>query len=170
MRASILSALILLIAACSASPTNPAVADPAPGLPPSVLRACDLIAQIAARAKGVTIKRSTGPFADEFESRTRSGCSVSLVGSTKALGTSPNPIEELRQEFTTRGWQEDVNHSADGPDGTTFAYVHAGVICVFRGQWDGGDDSDPTFKPDDEYTGAGHCAANPPRLLAELAR
>ena len=61
-----------------------------------------------------------------------------------------------------RGWQEEVNHSADGPDGTLFAYVRDGVICIFEGRWDGGDDSDPSVKPDDEYKGAGHCAAGLP--------
>ena len=93
-------------------------------------------------------------------SRTRSGCSVSLVGSNAALRGSPSPIDQWREQFAARGWQEDVNHSADGFDGTSFAYVRAGVICMFQGRWDGGDDTDPTVKPDDEYKGAGPCAAN----------
>jgi len=93
-------------------------------------------------------------------SRTRSGCSVSLVGSNAALGGSPSPIDQWREQFAARGWQEDVNHSADGPDGTSFAYVRDGVICLFQGRWDGGDDTDPSVKPDDAYTGAAQCAAN----------
>ena len=60
-----------------------------------------------------------------------------------------------------------MNHSADGPDGTSFAFVRAGVICMFQGRWDGGDDTDPTVKPDDAFKGAGQCAvddARPPGL------
>ena len=191
MKASFLSALILLTAACSASPDGGATktlqhtaprglapppasgttpAAPATRVPDSVLRACDLVAQIAARAKGVTITRGTGAFDDEREHRTRSGCSVSLVGSTKALGASPNPIELLRGQFAARGWQEDTSHSADGPDGTRFAFVGDGVVCIFQGQWDGGDDTDPSVTPDDAFTGAGDCAAVDARQLAEQAR
>jgi len=36
---------------------------------------------------------------------------------------------------------------------------------MFQGRWDGGDDTDPTVKPDDAYRGAGHCAANDTRKL-----
>jgi hypothetical protein len=161
------------IATASPAPVTPpeaaAVATSAARIPPAVLRACDLVAQVAARAKGVTITRGTGTFDDERERRTRFGCSVSLVGSTKALGASPNPVELWCEQFSARGWQEDVNHSADGPDGTSFAFVRAGVICIFQGQWDGGDDTDPSAKPDDAYTGAEHCAVNdarPPGLPA----
>jgi len=123
-----------------------------------------------ARSKGVTIKRSTGPFEDEFESHMRFGCSVALVGSNAALRASPNPIDVLREQFAARGWQEELNHSADGPDGTSFAFVRDGVICIFQSRWDGGDDTDPTVKPDDEYKGAGHCAASNARTSAERAR
>jgi len=153
-----------------AAPSGAAqAAAPATRVPPAVLRACDLVAQIAARSTGVSIKRSTGPFEDEFESRTRVGCSVSLVGSNAALGGGPSPIDQWRKEFAARGWQEDTNHSADGPDGTSFAYVRAGVICMFQGRWDGGDDTDPTVKPDDEYKEAGQCAANDAPKLPEQA-
>jgi hypothetical protein len=41
-----------------------------------------------------------------------------------------------------------------------FGFVRDGVICIFEGRWDGGDDSDPSYKPDDAYKGAGHCAGN----------
>jgi hypothetical protein len=50
---------------------------------------------------------------------TGSGCSVSLVGSNAALGGSPSPIDQWREQFAARGWQEDVNHresQSDGPD------------------------------------------------------
>ena len=153
----------------AAPPPVGQAATPAARLAPAVLRACDLVAQIVTRSKGVTIKRNTGPFVDEFESRTRVGCSVSLVGSNAALGGGPSPIDQWRKEFAARGWQEDTNHSADGPDGTSFAYVRAGVICMFQGRWDGGDDTDPTVKPDDEYKEAGQCAANDAPKLPEQA-
>jgi len=188
MKASFLCAFVLLTAACSASPDGaatkrsqqpappasaptpasasapiaPAVVAPGTRVPDAVLRACDLVAEIATRSKGVTITRTVGQFDDEHEGRTRVGCSVSLVGSNVALGASPNPIERLREEFAARGWQEELNHSADGPDGTQFAYVRDGIICIFEGRWDGGDDTDLSYKPDDAYKGAGHCAAGLP--------
>jgi hypothetical protein len=135
-----------------------------------VLRACDLVAEIATRAKGVATTRSIGPFDDEREGRARLGCSVSLAGSTAALGASPNPLELLREQFAARGWLEDRDHAADGPDGTMFAFVRDGVICIFRGRWDGGDDSDPSYKPDDAYEGAAHCAADDGRHISGQAR
>jgi len=46
-------------------------------------------------------------------------------------------------QTAARGWQEDVDS-----------------ICIFQARWDGGDDTDPSVKPDDGYTGAGHCAGN----------
>ena len=30
-----------------------------------------------------------------------------------------------------------------------FAFVRDGVICIFQSQCDGGDDTDPSVKPDD---------------------
>jgi hypothetical protein len=152
MKTGLVFALVVLTAACSAPAPNPRVPDP-------VLRACDLIAEIARRPNGVTIARSIGPFPDERDGRTRFGCSVSLEGSMTALRGGSNPVELLRERFAARGWLEDGNHAADGPDGTMFAFVRDGVICIFEGRWDGGDDSDPTYKPDDAYKGTARCAA-----------
>jgi hypothetical protein len=58
-------------------------------------------------------------------------------------------------QCVARQWRHE-----DIPDGTSFAYLRDGVICMFQGRWDGGDDTDPSVKPDDEYKGAGQCAAN----------
>jgi hypothetical protein len=45
------------------------------------------------------------------------------------------------------GWDEDGVYSADGTDGTRFAYVCREALCVVRGEWDGGDPTDSTYVP-----------------------
>jgi len=42
-------------------------------------------------------------------------------------------------------------YSADGKDGTSFAYRKAGVACFARGTWDGGADGEPEIPPMDWY-------------------
>jgi hypothetical protein len=49
------------------------------------------------------------------------------------------------------GWEEMLDHSADGPDGTVFAFRRGGVACFFRGEWDGGADDDPEIPAGDWY-------------------
>jgi hypothetical protein len=134
-------------------------------VPEKVRQACDLVAAIARETKGTTVTRRTGTFRDEIEGHDRVGCSVLVTGSTAALKGAANVVERWRDNLATRLWKEDVRYGADGPDGTSFAYVKDGVICIFRGDWDGGDDADPSYKPRDPYTGRAHCAAAAPRAM-----
>jgi len=64
-------------------------------------------------------------------------------------GTDPTGL--LRDGLAARGWREDLRYAADGPDGTSFALRHNGTLCMISASWDGGDDSDPTYTPSDEY-------------------
>jgi hypothetical protein len=127
-------------------------------LPKPVLDACDAIAAIAGRTKGITQALTVGQIEDDVEHRRRAGCEVRIEGSFAALAGGQAPLETIRSEFEARGWQEDAARSADGPDGTRCAFVRDSVMCFFEGRWDGGDDSDPSYKPDDRFTSWGRCA------------
>ncbi len=132
---------------------------PSPQLPAAVRQACDLLVSLARHTRGVKVERTTGPFEDERDAITRSGCSVSVTGSWAALADGRNPFESWREALEKQGWHPDLRHDADGPDGTAFAYVSGGVICLFKGEWDGGDDEQPDAPRDDAYKGRGSCAA-----------
>jgi len=74
----------------------------------------------------------------------RRGCALSVVDTTSRDGAPTDPLDEL---FRMNGWEYRTEYAADGPDGTMFAFQGAGELCVVRGSWDGGDDSDPTVVP-----------------------
>jgi hypothetical protein len=49
------------------------------------------------------------------------------------------------------GWRRLSHYDADGPDGSQTAYQRADVRCVEAQAWDGGDDSDSTYVPENWY-------------------
>lgn len=51
----------------------------------------------------------------------------------------------------TGGWRPLHRYAADGPDGSLSGYQRAQVRCTVAQSWDGGDDSDSTYVPDDWY-------------------
>jgi len=57
-------------------------------------------------------------------------------------------VASIRAPLEAAGWAEDAAYSADGPDGTVFAYVCREALCVVQGSWDGGDGSDSTYVPE----------------------
>ena len=57
-------------------------------------------------------------------------------------------VASIRAPLEAAGWAEDAAYSADGPDGTVFAYVCREALCVVQGSWDGGDGSDSTYMPE----------------------
>jgi len=151
---------LLLLAACSVPPHSftPRTGQPGQGVLPAVRDACDLAVSVARSTKGVTIERRTGSFRDDRKAITRRGCTVSVAGSFASLRGGKDVVERWRETFVRRGWQEELTYSADGPDGTAFALVSGGVICLFRGQWDGGDDTRPETPRADGYRGSCRCA------------
>lgn len=56
-------------------------------------------------------------------------------------------VERIAEALQRAGWAEDMVYSADGPDGTSFAYVCREALCVVQASWDGGDDTDTTYVP-----------------------
>lgn len=47
--------------------------------------------------------------------------------------------------------QELPEFSADGHDGTSFAFRKGGAACFARGEWDGGADGEPEMPAADPY-------------------
>ena len=90
----------------------------------------------------------------------RPGCVLSVVDTTSRDGAPTDLIEEL---FRMNGWEYRTEYGADGPDGTMFAFQSTGELCVVRGSWDGGDDSDPTVVPAPGFTVVVECVAAAPR-------
>lgn len=88
----------------------------------------------------------------------RRGCGVQLSDTTDTTGAPMQPIE---QWLTGHGWVY-AHYSADGPDGEVFGYAGHGRLCVVRGSWDGGDDSDTTVVPRPGYDLSIACAASVP--------
>ena len=80
--------------------------------------------------------------------------------------------DALRRGLEAAGWAEDFQYSADGPDGTTFAYVCHEALGFVEMSWVGGDESDSTFVPPPGYTLKLTCVPRPPTdpMLLHLAR
>jgi hypothetical protein len=61
--------------------------------------------------------------------------------------TSGCPVEAVEKALGDAGWAESFGYSADGADGTTMGYLSKNFFCLVEGQWDGGDESDPSVLP-----------------------
>ena len=70
------------------------------------------------------------------------GCGLALSGSFKTTGRGVR----LRDAFMAQGWTEMPAYSADGTDGTSFAFRRGAVSCLVRGTWDGGAADDPSCR------------------------
>ena len=126
---------------------------PAPRTVSSEVRAaCDAAYAIAAKTPGVSIQRRTGTFSDERLREPVFGCGLAISGSfARAQATGDALASRLGQEFSARAWQEMLEYSADGMDGTSFAFRKAGVACLVRGRWDGGADDEPKIPAEGWY-------------------
>ncbi len=81
-----------------------------------------------------------------YSTTVRWACRVAAVGHTRDSWLS---VDTIMKGFKQRGWNDQTQIAADGPDGTVQGVHHAGVTCVIEGRWDGGDDSDTTYVPND---------------------
>lgn len=127
-------------------------AAPAQGaLPADVRAACDQALAIVSNTQGIKTKRSTGSFSDESFRAPIAGCRIEIDGSFKKAEKSGAAAENFREGLDRRGWTELPEFSADGHDGTSFAYRNNGVACFARGEWDGGSDDEPDIPPADPY-------------------
>jgi hypothetical protein len=112
---------------------------------------CAAVERILADFPTLAIGRSDGEVHDYRTGEAGLGCRVEMKGSAAAFRESGQPDVALREEFAKLGWTEDLAYAADGPDGSAFAFRSGPVRCFFRAHWDGGDDSDPTYVPEDRY-------------------
>jgi len=111
---------------------------------------------------GVKVERTDGPFPDRRTGKELDGAGLTVRGNFGALHGKPDPTAVAHQKLQEMGWQEDIEYSADGPDGTTFAMRKDGILCFVEGRWDGGDGSDPSHVPPDEYTVTIQCTGATP--------
>ncbi len=112
---------------------------------------CATAVGILANFPTLAIDSTEGEVRDYRTGETGLGCRVEMKGSAATFQRSGQPDVALREEFAGLGWTEDYEYGADGPDGSAFAFRKGSVLCVFRAHWDGGDDSDPTYVPEDRY-------------------
>lgn len=141
-------------AAPQSAPGNLASRIPAP-----VRAACDVMADLMKPVPGSVLQRLYGSFEDDFGYR-HSGCQVLLNGSFSALREGENPADIPGVALPDRGWNMVPEYSADGPDGTLYALRKDDTLCFIRGEWDGGDDSDPGYIPADWYKIAIGCTSD----------
>lgn len=125
----------------------------------AVRAACDAAYAVAAKTPGVSIQRRTGTFRDETLREPVFGCGLAISGSFARLKNTSDAAVRLREDFTGRVWQEMPAYSADGKDGTSFAFRNAGVSCLVRGTWDGGADGEPEIPAKDWYKVAVFCTS-----------
>ena len=123
----------------------------APAVPADVQAACEDAFAIVAKTPGVTTRRSTGRFNDETFRAPIPGCGIAINGSFKRAEKTRAAAERLRDAFESRQWQELGEFSADGHDGTSFAFRHGDVACFARGSWNGGADGEPEIPALDPY-------------------
>ena len=124
-----------------------------------VRAACDAAYVIAVKIPGVSIQRRTGTFSDETLREPAFGCGLAISGSFARAQATGDAASRLHQDFSARAWQEMPAYSADGTDGTSFAFRKAGVACLVRGTWDGGAADDPAIPAADWYKVAVLCTS-----------
>ena len=61
------------------------------------------------------------------------------------------PSEQLAAAFEAQAWRQLADFSADGHDGTIFAYAKGSAACLTSGEWDGGSDDEPDAPLADPY-------------------
>ncbi len=120
----VVSAALLTVAVSAQAQGAPRATDPIPG---EVRAACDAAYQMVNKARGARIRRGTGMFTDETLSAPVRGCRLVIDGSFKKLKDTAEPASRLREGFEARGWTEMPEFSADGKDGTSFAYQKGNV-------------------------------------------
>lgn len=118
--------------------------------------ACNTIAEVLRGVPGSAVEISSGQSSDNTIGDKGNGCLVRMKGTWNAIKDDLFPTDLLNPDSESsvlkkKGWSYDNRHAADGSDGTVFIIRKEDVICIVTGSWDGGDDSDPSYIPGDEY-------------------
>ncbi|HKQ58138.1 MAG TPA: hypothetical protein VJY35_09740 [Candidatus Eisenbacteria bacterium] len=159
---------LILLAVALAALSGPGVraqgAPPAGGWPPETARdslvktdlpagvwaARDTIARLLAKKKGAKVWRSSGRF-ESPAGALMTTARLTIHGSYKTTPEPKDAISLIEAYLNRSGWRSDEECSTDGPDGTFWGMRRAGVRCLVRGLWDGGDAMDSTYVPAPEY-------------------
>jgi len=112
---------------------------------------CSRIHAVVSPIPGTVTEVVDGTFRDDIARCDRPGCLIVVSGSWTDLAGEPDPAERLVDALTAEGWTEVPQYAADGPDGTQVALARGDALCIIRGRWDGGDDTDPTGFAGDVY-------------------
>lgn len=123
---------------------------------------CENVARVLAEFPTRAVDRSQGDVRDYRTGEVGRGCRVEMKGSAATFREIGEPDIALRERFARLGWSEDYEYAADGPDGSAFAFRNGSVLCVFWAHWDGGDDNDPSYVPDDRYDMEVDCLVEEP--------
>lgn len=146
---------------------GPSVPSPTAAAVPDVLgRACDDAERLVRGALKVEPMRvDAAVFMNEFVKLERRGCRIAAEGT---FGSREGDAGgDLAQAFHAAGWEDAYGYAADGPDGSVFGVRAGGVLCIATMAWDGGDDSDPDYVPDDWFTVEVACATGVPEDVIE---
>jgi len=137
------------------------VPQPAPTVGyPSLAAACEAVQGVLLQRLGVPIGRTDSTvFENEFGDGRRTGCELKATGSFKAVEVKAGKSLDgsVSDTLSALGWAPLTHYSADGPDGTAWAMRSRETVCVFSWTWDGGDDSDSTYVPSDDWDEVTHC-------------
>ena len=114
----------------------------------SVRGACMTAQRLAERvlALETTLERDVrviNEFAPEGR-RERTGCRVFGHADEDRM---VSPVDRMLEALQQEDWQPLWAYGADGPDGSLMGMSVGPVLCLLRGSWDGGDDSDTTYVP-----------------------
>src|SRR5690349_7559086 len=98
-------------------------------LPADVRAACDGAFAIVSKSQGIKTRRANGSFNDETFRAPIPGCRIEIDGSFKKAGKAGVAADNLHTNWMSTGWQELGEFSADGPDGTSYAFKKGTAAC-----------------------------------------
>lgn len=136
------------------APRTPTVASP---VPPAVEAVCAAVAAWWRRDALATVRVADSAAATPM-GETVEGCVVVARQAHAPTADSAASGEEIAATQTPghtlgrasgKGWIELLRYMADGPDGSSSAFQRGPVRCSVAVSWDGGDDSDPSYVPED---------------------
>jgi hypothetical protein len=160
---------LLLVAAlgllaCSGAKSAPATASArvpagrqAPTLPEEVGTVCGAV-EHSWRAESAEIRRVDTLLAPPLSRRVVPAC---MVHARQAHGKG-TPAGRGASAFAEgSGWVHLLGYDADGPDGNLTGHQRGGVRCTVANSWDGGDDGDSTYVPQDWFVEETTCWSEP---------
>lgn len=134
--------------------------EPEPKVAYASLRlACDSVEALAKRRHFIVTRADGVPVDFGFGGAPRTGCELKASGKfTRAAPDSAAAAAQTEDEpstlaggFKEAGWAYMAQYQADGPDGEVEGWRSKETTCVLRWSWDGGDDTDSTYVPSDDW-------------------